>query len=154
MEVNMDASVAGLLGALVGGGASFAGTALSSWFMLTKERETLLKQREAETAKWKREQLHSVILGAAAQMDLYITRWLEFKKDLGRAQQDSEMVRLNSEVKKCLLAILMYYPGKKDAAFGKLEECARKANYNAILKEDEAWEIRQTLITLAVAISL
>lgn len=113
-----------------------------------KQETNSAKQKE----RWRREQLHNVVLGAAGQLDLYVARWLSYAKDLGRAQQDPEIVRLSSEAKKCLLAILMYYHDKRDSELAKLSETTRKANWNAILKEDEAWELRQSLISLALAV--
>ena len=59
-------------------------------------------------------------------------------------------MRLNAEVKKCLLALLLHFPDKALPEYKELGDRTRKANHTAIILEDEAWDIRQLLISLAV----
>lgn len=44
----------------------------------------------------------------------------------------------------------MVFPEKSLAEYIQLGDHARKANYTAIVLEDEAWAIRQLLISLAI----
>jgi hypothetical protein len=149
MTESINTAVIAFLGTLVGAVASFAGTAVSNWFMLRKERESRRDQQRSEFEKWRRELLQNTLLSAASQIDLYVTRWLPHQKDLGRAQNDPELVRLSSEVKRNILALLMVFPEKSVPEYIQLGDHARKANYTAIVLEDEAWAIRQLLISLA-----
>lgn len=150
MAESMNPAVIGFLGTLVGAVASFAGMAVSNWFMLRKERESRRDQQRSEFEKWRRELLQSTLLSAASQIDLYVTRWLPHQKNLGRAQNDLELVKLSAEVKKSVLALLMVFPEKSLAEYVQLGDHAQKANHTAIVLEDEAWAMRQLLISLAI----
>jgi hypothetical protein len=150
MAESMNPALIGFLGTLVGAVASFAGTAVSNWFMLRKERESRRDQQRFEFEKWRRELLQSNLLSAASQIDLYVTKWLPHKKDLARAHNDHELVKLSSEVKKGVLALLMVFPEKTLDEYIQLGAHAHKANHTAIVLEDEAWAMRQLLISLAI----
>jgi hypothetical protein len=139
-----------LLAALAGAAASFAGTALSGWFLLKKERESRRDQQSSDEEKWRREQLHATLLTAASQIDLYITRWLPYGEDLGRAQQDGELTKLSADVKKGIIAVLMNVPDKTQPEYHQLGVHAEKANHTAIILQPEAWAIRQLLINFAI----
>src|SRR5512134_433713 len=102
MPESLNPALIAFLGTLVGAVASFAGTAVSSWFLLRKERESRRDQQRADSDKWRRELLQGTLLNAASQIDLYVTRWLAHQKDLGRAQLDPELVKLSAEVKRSL----------------------------------------------------
>lgn len=92
MAESSNPAVIAFLGTLVGAIASFAGTAVSNWFMLRKERESRQDQQRSEFEKWRRDLLQNTLLSAASQIDLYVTSWLPHQKDLSRAQTTSNLL--------------------------------------------------------------
>ena len=56
----MDSAVAGLIGAAVGAVSGFAGTLLTSWISLTKEREQSKRNTRIEKDQWLRDRLQEI----------------------------------------------------------------------------------------------
>jgi hypothetical protein len=144
----MDAAIFGLLGTAIGALASFGGTFISNQYTLQKERETRDEQRRAESEKWQREQIQNALLQATSAINLYITERLGRK--LEEAQRDPHVVALSAEVKKWVVVTLMSYPHKDMQEFKELLRHTHEANFEAVIQEDHAWEMRQLLIKLAV----
>jgi hypothetical protein len=142
----MDAGIFGLLGTAIGALASFGGTYISNQYALKKEREARGEQRRAESEKWQREQIQNA--QATSVINLYITERLGRK--LEDAQRDPKVVTLSAEVKKWVVVTLMSYPNKDIHEFKELLRHTHEANFEAVIQEDHAWEIRQLLIKLAV----
>jgi hypothetical protein len=150
--MEMTAALYGFLGTLVGAGTSIATTVLSTWLLGKKERESRTDQQRFDAEKWKREQLQAALLNAASGVDLYVARWLPYNADLARAQQDAELVKLSSELKRSMLAVLLWFPEKTRTEYLDLGQNAELANHNAIVLEKQAWAIRQVLIKLATSL--
>ena len=96
-----------------------------------------------------REQLETAMRNAANQVDLYVKAGLRYQNDLEQAAQDPEIMRLDTEVKNCLFALLMHFPEKALPEYQELAKLVTKANWATSIQLDKAWEIRHLLFSLA-----
>jgi hypothetical protein len=140
-----DKALAAVIGAILG----FLAKVLSDWLGLTKERRARVETRIIDIERTQRDQLQSSLQNATASINMYISRWLIHNKQLVAAQNDPEMVRLNSEVMKWIVSVFMFYPKTDVNEYESLLRFTYEGNHQAIMLEKQAWEVRQLLVSLA-----
>jgi hypothetical protein len=135
--------------AVIGAILGFLAKMGSDWLGLTRDRWARGETRIIDIEKAQRDQLQSSLQNATASVNLYISRWLTHQRQLERAQNDAEMVRLNSEVMKWIVSVFIFYPKTNVNGYEELLRFTYQGNHQAIMKEEQAWAVRQLLVSLA-----
>ncbi len=108
----MDAAVAGLIGALIGGLFSLLGSWLSNVYLIRKQREQWYLDRQAEHADWVRERLQEIYSNAIECLSKLNRRSLIFAEGQAVLSQEHqrEIFTDYSEAQKWLGLFVAYHP--------------------------------------------
>jgi len=152
----MDATFAGLLGAIIGAMASLLGSFLSTWLLIRKEREKLLIEKQTEREFWLRERLQETYSHALESL-ARLTRRSVIIQQMGTNTTNSVLSQEHqrelfddfSDSKKWLGLLFIYHPNKLSDEFKQFAQISLKFSDNELPDLILAAQLRSLILAMA-----
>lgn len=150
----MDSAVAGLIGAAVGAVSGFAGTLLTSWISLTKEREQSKRNTRIEKDQWLRDRLQEIYGNCL----YYLSKVLmasDISIDQGKAvailskEHQRNLFLDYSDAQRWLAMLLVYHPSRGSSEYSMLCHHIEQFSSNQIPNLAAVTPLRDMIINLA-----